>query len=253
MVATPALTPFDLLLLVAGFAVAGFAKGLAGMGLPLIATPVLAGVFGPRPAVVIISIPILVANTLLLAHGWRSLGLLRGIALMLGAGAVGTVAGVLLLAQLDQRVFAVLIAALVALFLLRGERLFGDDVSARRVIAAGPLVALLGGALQGSTSIASPLVGSYFHARRLAPRDFVLVLAALFQLNSLVQVTGFALLGLFTPELVALALLGLVPTLLALIAGIELRGRISPVRFRQLIAALLVLSSANLLWRTFVA
>jgi uncharacterized protein len=241
----------DLVIVIAGLAVAGFAKGLGGMGLPLIATPILAGVFGPRSAVVIVSIPILVSNTLLLVTGWRRVPRVFGdIAPMLVLGGIGTVIGVSLLAQLDQRIFAVVISVLVALFLLRGDRLLGDDPSARRVRVAGPIVGLVGGVLQGSTSIASPLVGSFFHARRYAPADFVVALAALFQLNSLVQIGGFVALSLITPELLALGIVGLVPNLIGLIAGIEMRGRVSATAFRRIVVVLLIASIANLLART---
>ena len=41
--------PGDLLILILGLGVAGFAKGTTGMGLPLEATPILARVFGRRP------------------------------------------------------------------------------------------------------------------------------------------------------------------------------------------------------------
>jgi uncharacterized membrane protein YfcA len=68
-----------------------------------------------------------------------------------------------------------------------------------------------------------------------------------------VQLVGYGLQGLYTPDVLAIGLLGLVPTLLALAVGIALRGRLDPGRFRQLIVALLVLSVANLLWRTFIA
>jgi uncharacterized membrane protein YfcA len=241
----------DLAIVIGGLVIAGSAKGLAGMGLPLIATPVLAGVFGPRAAVVIIAFPILVANTLLLITGWRRIPAVIGQILpILVAGAIGTIAGVSLLAQLDQRVFAILISVMVAVFLLRGERLLGTDPEARRVRYAGPVIGLIGGALQGSTSIASPIVGGYFHTRRLAAADFVVILAALFQLNSLVQIGGFLAYDLLTPDLLALGIVGVIPTLLGLILGIELRGRISAERFRQLIVVLLVLSVGNLLWRT---
>jgi hypothetical protein len=227
-------------------------KGLAGMGLPLIATPVLAGVFGPRPAVVIVSIPILMSNTLLLLTGWRQVPrIVREVTGMLAFGALGTIVGVQLLAYLDQRLFALLIAGLVVLFLLRGDRLLGDDPGARRVRLAGPLVGFAGGVLQGSTSISSPLVGSYFHARKVSAAEFVIVLAALFELNSVVQIASFGATGLLTPELLALGVAGLVPNLLGLIAGIELRGRVSAVTFRRIIVVLLVASVANLLWRTF--
>ncbi|GAC1696393.1 MAG: hypothetical protein NVS9B6_03370 [Candidatus Limnocylindrales bacterium] len=243
--------PADLAILVAGLAFAGFAKGATAMGLPLIATPILAGIFGPRAAVVIMSIPIFVSNSLLLVQRGRSFGVMRGIRPILIAGAVGSVAGVLLLSRIEQKVFAVVIAALVVFFLLRGDRILGTDPTSRRLRWGGPILGLVAGTTQGSTSIASPLIGSFFHARRLPPAQYVIVLAAIFQLNSIVQVIGFVLLGLYTPELVAIGVLGLVPTLLALMAGIWARGRLDERRFRQLIVVLLILSVANLLWRTF--
>lgn len=52
----------QLLTLVVGLAIAGLAKGATAMELPLIATPILASVFGPKQAVVIITIPIFVAS-----------------------------------------------------------------------------------------------------------------------------------------------------------------------------------------------
>ena len=244
--------PLDLVILVAGLAVAGLAKGISGMGLPLIATPILAGVFGPRVAVTVVTIPIFAANSLLLMQGFRNRHLLRGITAFIVASMIGTAIGTLLLAQLDQRTFAILIAAMVGVFLARGDRLLGDDPAALRARILGPLVCFVGGVLQGTTSIASPLVGSYFHAQRLKPADFVFVLAAIFELNSIVQLIGYSLQGLYTPEVVALGLLGLVPTLLALALGIYLRGRLDPAIFRKLIIALLVISVANLLWRTFL-
>ncbi len=245
--------PLDLVVLVVGLALAGLAKGTSGMGLPLIATPILAGVFGPRMAVTIVTIPIFAANSLLLTQGFRRHGLLRGIVPFFVASGIGTAIGTLLLAQLDQRTFAILISIMVAIFLLRGDRLLGDDPAALRARILGPLVCFVGGVLQGTTSIASPLVGSYFHAQRLAAADFVFVLAAIFELNSVIQLIGYGAQGLYTPEVIAIGLVGLVPTLLALAAGIALRGRLDPRRFRQLIVALLVLSVANLLWRTFAA
>jgi uncharacterized membrane protein YfcA len=241
----------ELLILFVGLAVAGLAKGLAGMGLPLIATPILAGVFGPRMAVAIVTIPIFASNSLLLIQGFRKRELLRGIAPLFVASVIGTAIGTLLLASLDQRTFAILITIMVVIFLARGDRLLGEDPAALRARILGPVVCFVGGVLQGTTSIASPLVGSYFHAQRLAAADFVFVLAAIFELNAVVQLVGYGLQGLYTPEVLAIGLLGLVPTLLALACGIALRGRLDPVRFRQLIVVLLVLSVTNLLWRTF--
>jgi uncharacterized membrane protein YfcA len=240
----------DLLILVLGLGVAGFAKGITGMGLPLVATPLLAGVFGPKAAVVIVTIPIFAANSILVLQGWKRLNVLRSVAPIIGASAIGTIVGVNLLALLDQRTFAILISAMVVIFLLRGDRLIGEDPGARRARILGPIVGLVGGVLQGTTSIASPLIGSFFHARKMDRHEYVVVLAAIFELNSIIQLIGYGALGLYTPEIVAIGLLGLVPTLLALMAGIFFRGRLDQARFRQLIVVLLVLSVVNLLWKT---
>ena len=245
--------PLDLLILIVGLAFAGFAKGTTGMGLPLVATPILAGVFGPKAAVVIVTVPIFAANSLLLLQGWRRLDVLRGVAPIIIASAVGTMIGVNLLALLDQRTFAILISLMVVVFLARGDRLIGDDPGARRARILGPIVGFVGGVLQGTTSIASPVIGSFFHARKMDRHDYVVVLAAIFELNAAIQLIGYSLLGLYTPDILAIGLLGLVPTLLALMVGIYFRGRLDQRRFRQLIVVLLVLSVANLLWRSFGA
>ena len=242
----------QLLTLVAGLGIAGLAKGATAMGLPLIATPILASVFGPKSAVVIITIPIFVANTLLVLQSWRVFGYLRGLAPLIAANAAGTVVGALLLAGLDQRTFALLITAMVVLFLARGERIVGEP-GARRTQLLTPIVGFVGGVMQGTTSISSPVIGSFFHAMRLEPRDYVITLAAVFQLSAIVQVISYAALGLFTPELATLGVIACIPMLLALMAGIAIRGRLDQVRFRQLIVVLIVASVANLLWRTFVS
>ena len=245
--------PADLLILILGLGVAGFAKGTTGMGLPLVATPILAGVFGPRAAVVAVTIPIFASNSLLLVQGWRRLDVLRGIAPIVIASAIGTAIGVNLLALLDQRTFAILISVIVAIFLLRGDRLIGEDPGARRARVLGPIVGFIGGVLQGTTSIASPLIGSFFHARKMDRHDYVIVLASIFELNAAIQLVGYFLLGLYTADVLAIGVLGLVPTLLALMAGIFFRSRLDQSRFRQLIVVLLVVSVANLLWRSFGA
>src|SRR5437870_7468856 len=176
------------------------------MGLPLIATPILASVFGPKQAVVIITIPIVVANTLLVVQRWRAFGYLRTLVPLVAANAIGTVIGALLLAGLDQKTFAILITAMVVLFLLRGDRLVGDP-GARRARLLTPIVGFVGGVMQGTTSISSPVIGSFFHALRLPPKEYVITLASVFQLSSAVQLVSYTALGLFRPDLLTLGVI----------------------------------------------
>ncbi len=236
----------DLLLVACALSFAGLVKGVTGMGRPLFATPILAGVFGARPAVVIISIPILAANVVLLWQARSGFGILRELCLLTMAGVAGVVVGLVLLVRLDQNLLVLLMAALVVLFLARGDRLLGDDPRARRVRLLGPAVGAISGVLNGSTSIASPLLASYLHALRLEKREFVIALAAVFQIFSLVQVVGLWRLGLYDDTTLPAAILGLAPTLVCTFVGARIRDRLDNARFRTLITILLALSTVNL-------
>jgi hypothetical protein len=127
------------------------------------------------------------------------------------------------------------------------------ESGARRARLLTPVVGFVGGVMQGTTSISSPVIGSYFHTMNLPPREYVITLASVFQLSSAVQLVSYAALGLFSPDLVTLGVIACIPMLIALMAGIAIRGRPDQVRFRQVIVLLLVASVGNLLWRTFVA
>src|SRR5438093_3782691 len=115
-------TAGELALLVGALALAGLAKGVTGMGLPLFATPILALVFGARSAVVIMSIPTFVTNLLLILEGRDSVPVLRRIWPVAAAGVVGVIVGLNLLVRLDQNLLGLVIAALVVLVIARGHR-----------------------------------------------------------------------------------------------------------------------------------
>ena len=243
------MTPLELALLIGALALAGLAKGVTGMGLPLFATPILAAVFGARTAVVVMSIPTFVTNFLLILEGRDALPILRRIWPVAAAGALGVVVGLNLLVRIDQNVLSLVIAGLVVLVLARGDRILGDDPAALRVRVVGPLMGAIGGVLLGTTSIASPAVAGYFHALRLAPRDFVLALAVLFQILGAVQVFGLWRLGEYDGEIVRIAILALVPMLVTFALGVRLRRRLDSALFRRVVAGFLALSALVLVWQ----
>lgn len=243
------MSPLEILLLSGALALAGLAKGVTGMGLPLFATPILATVLGPRTAVVVMSIPIFVANLLLLIEGRDALPVLRAIWPIALAGAAGVLIGLNLLVRIDQNVLSLVIAALVVLVLARGDRVLGDDPAALRVRILGPVLGAISGVLMGTTSIASPVVAGYFHALRLAPRDFVVALALLFQILGTVQVLGLWRLGEYDGEILRIAVLTLAPMIVTLMVGMRLRRRLDSALFRRVISGFLVLSALVLAWQ----
>ncbi len=238
---------WEVVLLIAALAFAGLVKGVTGMGLPLFATPILAGVFGARPAVIIMSIPIFVTNLLLLYEGRRSLGATRDVWSVALPGIAGVILGLVLLVRLDQSLLSLLIAGIVIVFLMGGDRLLGTDPRALRMRLMGPVIGGFSGVLQGGTSIAAPLIGSYFYARRITAAEFVVSVALVFQVFVTVQVLGLWHLGLYDRTVLTMGLLGLIPTLLAFTVGVRLRARLNSATFRAVVTGFLVLSAVNLI------
>ncbi|HLC42080.1 MAG TPA: sulfite exporter TauE/SafE family protein [Methylomirabilota bacterium] len=241
------MSPWELGLLVLSLGFAGLVKGVTGFGLPLFATPILAGLFGARQAVVIMSIPAFLSNLAVLYSCRRDLLVVRELSDVMIAGAVGVVVGDLLLATLDQNLLALVIAGVVLFFLARADRLLGNNPRTHGVKLMGPLIGGLSGLLLGGTSIAGPLLALYLHSKRLPPREFVASLTVVIQVFATVQLIGFWQLGLYNRSSVAVGLLSLLPALLAVAIGVRVRGRVNTETFRTVISVLLALSAINLI------
>ncbi|MBI1894123.1 MAG: sulfite exporter TauE/SafE family protein [Candidatus Rokubacteria bacterium] len=241
------MSKWDLALLIVSLGFAGLVKGVTGMGLPLFATPILAGIFGARTAVVIMSIPSFVANVLLAYEGRRILTAAREVWLVALSGAVGVVAGLLLLVRLDPNLLALVIAGVVFLILACGDRVLGTDPKTVSTRLIGLLVGGFSGLIHGGTSISGPLLAGYLHARRVPSREFVASIAVILQVFSIVNVIGLWRLGLYDRTTVTTGLLSLIPSLLAFYLGIRVRDRLNNATFRKVISVLLVLSALNLL------
>lgn len=234
-----------IVLLILTLALAGLVKGLAGLGFSLVATPILASVFGPRRAIVIGSIPGLVLNVLLLVEGRRWLLVFRELWLLAATGASGVVCGLLLFVRLNPSALRLAIALLTLLSLALGSRLRRWGGAGTQ--AVGLVIAGVSGVLSGSTSIDGPLLAAYFYARRWEPGRFVVALTLVFQVFTAVQVVGFWHLGLYDATTLAPGLLGLVPTVATFRIGQRIRERIPVGRFRRLVAGFLVIASLNLM------
>jgi uncharacterized protein len=111
----------EVLLVVAAMFLGAFVKGVSGVGLPLIAIPVMATFLGVEHAVVVMTIPGILTNIWLLWRHRQHLRLLRSLAGLLILGCIGAVVGTYGLKALDPRLLALalvgVISTYVALFL----------------------------------------------------------------------------------------------------------------------------------------
>jgi uncharacterized membrane protein YfcA len=212
-------------------------KGATGMGLPLIALPVLTTVFGLQHAIGLMVVPLIATNAW---QVWRfrhsrhddRLGFLPPFLL---AGLVGIVLGTWALSLVAERilvmVLGLILLAYVALRLL-APRLAVTPHLARRI---GPLMGAGGGLLQGATGISAPIGVTFIHAMALERESHVFAVSAMFLTYSICQLPALSLAGVMQPQWLLEGLLALVPILVFMPIGQALGHRLSRRAFDRLI------------------
>lgn len=223
-------------------------KGATGMGLPLIATPILASSLGVPRAIAIMTVPILATNAW---QVWRyrshasGTGFLKS---LLAAGALGVAVGTWLLTAIPERHLSLALGLMMVGYI--GLRLGHADFRAservNRTIA--PVVGLAAGTLQGATGIASPVVATFIHAMRLPREAHVFTVSCMFLLLALTQVPALVVAGMMSTSRLMEGAIALVPVAAMLPAGNWLGSRLSRRTFDRMILGLLAIIAVNLIW-----
>lgn len=233
---------------------AALLKGITGFGFPLIAVPVLALVLGPLNAIVVVAVPNIISNLVMVLHGRRMLHRAPQVAPVLAGVVVGTVVGARTVLVLDPRVLALVLGGMASVYaiaaLARGAPPEIAPPPARSPlpgVAMGAGVGAVAGVLGGATSSFAPLLVSYLDTLRLGRDAFVAWITALFLVGNTTQALTFAGMGVYGEPLLAATALLVAPMLLGNWAGIRLRARVSPARFRVLVLVLVLLSGLNLI------
>jgi len=224
-------------------------KGVAGLGFPLIAVPLVATIIGPPAAVVLIAVPTVASNLFMVSQGGGSMVRLRQLAWLIAGLLAGTAVGARLLRDISPTLLAVILGVIGVGY--AGTALL--RLPLRLPAAPGPGVSLVVGAVTGviggATTIYAPLVSAYVDTLRLARDEFVFWVTALFLIGTATQVLVYVQAGIYRGSLLSLALLLCLPMLVGTWIGTRLRGRLPEDRFRTLVLLLIFLSGANLLIR----
>ncbi len=221
-------------------ALGGVLKGATGAGAPILAVPALAAMFDVKLAVVIMMMPNLLTN---LWQGWqhrrhRLAGHLGWI--FAATGAIGALAGTIMLAWLPHEVLAMIVAVAVLCYV--AIRLCRPDWSLSR--RAGEILAvpagLVAGVLQGASGISAPVSITFLSAMRLERHTYIFTISVFFVVMTAVQIPTLGMVGMLSAPLLALSLAAVVPILLFMPVGAALARRLSPAAFDRAILLLLV-------------
>jgi uncharacterized membrane protein YfcA len=222
----------SILLLMAGvFLLAGFVKGVVGLGLPVIAMGLLALVMPPADAASLLILPTVATNIWQMAAGPSLKPVIARLwPLMLGVIG-GTLAGAGWLVGAGHYSTALLGIALV-LYALSGLASIHIAVGKSAEPWLGPLVGVLTGLVAAATGVFAMPAVIYLQAIGLEKEDLVQALGLSFTISSLALAVNLALASALNLSLGPASLGALAVACLGMWLGQVLRLRLRPETFR---------------------
>ncbi|MGO1972314.1 MAG: sulfite exporter TauE/SafE family protein [Propionibacteriaceae bacterium] len=219
-------------------------QGLVGLGIGLVGAPI-ATILAPElmPGLLLWLALILPLGSLLRHHeeiDWR------GLAWAMPARVPGTVLGVIVVANVTERQFGVVIGLVVLAAVLTTWRAVAVPIRPATLLGAGFISGITGTA----TSIGGPPMAILYQRR--SPTQIRNTLAVYFIVGATLSLTGLGLTGeLHIRELIFAAMM--VPLLfIGLAVARRLARRVSPNRIRGAILVVCALSGASLLVRSLL-
>lgn len=227
------LTPENVAMVIACFALGGFIKGAIGMGLPVVVLAGLAMLMPLRDAMAIFLVPGVVANLWQATSGPWLRVLLARLWSYLAAAFIAIWIGVSIVAATKSDAMVLVLAVALCLYSawsLAAPRL---PPPGRHEVWMSPLAGALGGVMFGLTG--TFIVPGLLYVETLGlKRDmFVQALGLTFVTISSTLALSMTTVGLVSWDHAALSAIGLVPVGLGIWSGRRIRQRISEAHYRR--------------------
>ncbi len=252
MLAMPSIEPFPLLVATLTFLLAGFVKGVIGLGLPTVSMGLLSLVMAPAKAASLLIVPSFVTNVWQLAAGPSFSRLAYRLWPMLAGVVLGTLAGTGLLTGSHAGQAAVALGLLLILYAVLGLTSVRFAVAPAAEWWLGPLIGALTGLVTAATGVFVIPAVPYIGALSLDKDELIQALGLSFTVSTIALAAALAAGGAFALGEVGASTAALAPALLGMAAGGALRGRFSEKTFRRVFFGGLLVLGAHLASRALI-
>ena len=235
------------------FVVAGFVKGVTGMGLPTVAMGVLGTLMPPAQAATMLLLPSFVTNVWQLVAGPSIRTLVKRLSLMMVGIALGTIAAASFIAGAGGRWAVVGLGAALALYAVAGLMAWRFAVPARHEGWLSPVIGVVTGMISGGTGVFVVPAVPYLQGLQLRKEDLVQALGLSFTVSTVALAIGLARENAVSMTDLGDSVFAIVPALAGMWIGQRVRGLISPETFRRWFFVCLLCLGLQLLARIFVA
>lgn len=215
------------------FLLAGFVKGVVGLGLPTVAVGLLGLFMLPVQAAALLIVPSLVTNVWQLLAGGRFVWLLRRLWLMLIGIVVGTLLGTRWITGDDSGQATAALGAALIVYAILGLAAVKFSVPASTEKWLSPIIGLATGLVTAATAVFVIPAVPYLQALHLDKDELIQALGLSFTVSTIAMAAGLAQGGALQMTDAAISLMALVPALGGMFIGQWLRGKISAVLFRR--------------------
>lgn len=230
------------------FLLAGTVKGVVGLGLPTVAMGVLSVVMPPAEAAAILLLPSFVTNVWQLAEGSRLAGLIRRLWPTLLAIFVSTVIASGVIASTKSSVASAALGGVLLLYAAAGLCNFHMNVSSHAERWAGPLVGLVTGFITGTTGTFVVPAVPYLAGLKLSRDELIQALGLSFTVSTVALGAGLLWHDALELHSISNSMIAVVPALLGMMLGGQIRRRVSAERFRRWFFIGLALLAAHLVY-----
>jgi uncharacterized membrane protein YfcA len=242
----PSIQFFPLIVATVTFLLAGFVKGVIGLGLPTVSMGLLTLVMAPAKAASLLIVPSFVTNVWQLAVGPSFGRLAHRLWPMLAGVAVGTLAGTGLLTGSHAGQAAIALGVLLMLYAVLGLTSVRFSVPPASEWWLGPLIGVLTGLVTAATGVFVIPAVPYLGALGLDKEDMIQALGLSFTVSTIALAAALAAGGAFDFGDVSASTAALAPALLGMAAGGALRGRFTEKTFRLVLFGGLLILGAHI-------
>jgi uncharacterized protein len=231
-----------LILIAAAFLLAGFIKGVIGLGLPTVAMGLLAVTMPPSHALAIVIVPAIVTNI------WQTFvgPYLRDIIRRLWPLMAGTVVGIWLNAGMLTGPYAsygtIVLGVLLVIYAIIGLSKFSFKVARRDEKWIGAIIGLLTGVVSAATGVQVIPSMPFMQAIGMEKDELVQALGVFFTVATLALAFNLTSAGLLSASTALPGAVAMVAAFTGMFIGQAVRSRLEPEAFRRwfLIAMMLL-------------
>lgn len=222
-------------------------KGVAGIGLPLVAVPLLTVLVNLKTAVTMTTVPIIGSNFIQSIQGGRFPHLVKRFWTLLLPLFVEIIVGTRLLVVLPERVLDLIIG--VAVISIPLVLHFSPHIRVTRAHErwANPLIGIGSGLLGGISTFYGPPIMLYVFGMRLPKDEFIPTISLMYTVAGIGMLFGIYANRVATLSEIGVAFLMLIPTAIGMWIGRFVRVQLSERRFQQLIVAIYVITGVTFL------